>query len=71
MVSSKEPDQPQTFPVDKTDDSQIVDTNGGGDTFAGGMLAALVAGKDFDKAVLTGHASAQASIRQVDLSILV
>ena len=68
LVSSKEPDQPQTFPVDKLDDSQIVDTNGAGDAFAGGVLAALVAGKDFGKAVLAGHALAQASIRQVNLS---
>jgi len=65
LVSSEQPDQPQTFPVDKLDDSQIVDTNGAGDAFAGGVLAALVAGKDFGKAVLAGHALAQASIRQV------
>lgn len=68
LVSSDEPDQPKEFPVDKLKESEIVDTNGAGDAFAGGVLAALVAGKDFDKAVLVGHALAQASIRQVSIS---
>jgi adenosine kinase len=65
VVSSDEPDQPKTFPVEKLTDDQIVDTNGAGDAFAGGVLAALVAGKDLSEAVLAGHALARASISQV------
>jgi adenosine kinase len=67
VVSSNEPDQPKTFAVEKLTDDQIVDKNGAGDAFAGGVLAALVAGKDLGKAVLVGHALARASISQVSL----
>jgi adenosine kinase len=65
LVSADEPDKPQVFPVEKVADGQIVDTNGAGDAFAGGVLAALVAGRDLSKAVLAGHALARASIGQV------
>jgi len=64
LVSSDRP-EPQIFPVEKVADAQIVDTNGAGDAFAGGVLAALVLGKDLTAAVLAGHALARASISQV------
>jgi adenosine kinase len=65
LVSGDKPDQPDFFDVEKLTDDKIVDTNGAGDAFAGGVLAALVAGRDLSKAVLAGHALAQASISQV------
>ena len=64
LVSADRPEH-QIFPVEKLADGEIVDTNGAGDAFAGGVLAALVAGKDVDVAVLAGHALARASISQV------
>ncbi|KAH9176857.1 Ribokinase-like protein [Lactarius sanguifluus] len=55
VVSAADPDKPKIFSVDRLDDRQIVDTNGAGDAFAGGLLGALVAGKSVDEAVLAGH----------------
>jgi len=46
-------------------DSQIVDTNGAGDAFAGGFIGALVAGKNLDDSILAGHALARASVQQI------
>jgi len=64
VVSSDKPEA-QKFPVEKLTDDQIVDTNGAGDAFAGGVLAALIAGKTLSEAVLVGHALSRASILQV------
>jgi hypothetical protein len=55
VVSAADPDKPKVFPVDRLEDQQIVDTNGAGDAFAGGLLGALVSGKSVDEAVLAGH----------------
>ncbi|KAH9969120.1 Ribokinase-like protein [Russula dissimulans] len=55
VVTAADPDKPKSFPVDRLDDSKIVDTNGAGDAFAGGFLGALVSGKSVDEAVLAGH----------------
>ncbi|KAI0005554.1 Ribokinase-like protein [Russula compacta] len=55
VVTAADLDNPKVFPVDRLEDSQIVDTNGAGDAFAGGFLGALVAGKSVDEAVLAGH----------------
>jgi adenosine kinase len=65
MVTSDEPDIPKTFPVKPLMDAQIVDTNGAGDAFAGGFVAALVAGKDIDESILAGHTLARACVQQV------
>ena len=65
LVTSDKPDSPKTFPVDILADSQIVDTNGAGDAFAGGFLGALVAGKSLDESILAGHALARACVQQV------
>lgn len=43
------------FPVAKLADDKIVDTNGAGDAFVGGFLAALVKGKDVETCVNAGH----------------
>ena len=65
VVTSDEPDAPKFFPVKPLTDSQIVDTNGAGDAFAGGFLGALVAGKNLDESILAGHALASACVQQV------
>ncbi|KAF8701243.1 hypothetical protein AX14_000512 [Amanita brunnescens Koide BX004] len=64
-VSAAEPDKPTVYAVQKLESSQIVDTNGAGDAFAGGFIGAYVLGKDIDKCVLAGHALATMCIQQV------
>jgi adenosine kinase len=48
---------PKIYPVPKLDD--IVDTNGAGDMFAGGLLGALALGKDLDECIEVGHKCGQ------------
>jgi len=55
----------KSFPVHPLADAQIVDTNGAGDAFAGGLLGALVTGKNLDDSILAGHALARACVQQV------
>jgi adenosine kinase len=64
-VTSDEPNSPKSFSVKPLSDSQIVDTNGAGDAFAGGFLAGLVAGKNLDESILAGHALASACVQEV------
>ena len=45
-----------TYAVTLLDQSKIVDTNGAGDAFVGGFLAALAQGKAVEAAVLAGLA---------------
>jgi len=45
----------KTYPVPRIEKSKIVDTNGAGDAFVGGFLAALALGKSIDKCVLAGN----------------
>jgi adenosine kinase len=59
-VTSDEPNSPKSFSVKPLSDSQIVDTNGAGDAFAG-----LVAGKNLDESILAGHALASACVQEV------
>jgi len=65
MVTSDELDNPKIFPVGPLGNDQIIDTNGAGDAFAGGLVGALVAGKNLDDSVLVGHALARACVQQV------
>ena len=65
VVTSDKPDSPRFYPVAPLTDSQIVDTNAAGDAFAGGLVGALVAGKDLDGAISAGHALASACVQQV------
>lgn len=44
---------PKTFPTPKIED--IVDTNGAGDAFAGGVLGALIAGKGIEESINVGQ----------------
>ncbi|KAK7040208.1 adenosine kinase [Paramarasmius palmivorus] len=55
LVSSAEPDAAKVFPVHALKDSEIVDTNGAGDAFAGGFMGAYVSGKSLDECVEAGH----------------
>jgi adenosine kinase len=52
------------FPVSKIPRSDIVDTNGAGDAFAGGFLAGALTGKSVKDCVATGNYAAGEIIRQ-------
>ena len=65
MVSAAEGAEPKIYPVDALNDGYIVDTNGAGDAFAGGVLGALVAGKNIDEAILAGHKMGAMCVQQV------
>jgi adenosine kinase len=68
LVTSTEPRSAKFFPVEALSGEEIVDTNGAGDAFAGGFLAALVSGKELDECIETGHRLARMCIGQVGLS---
>ncbi|KAH8094702.1 Ribokinase-like protein [Cristinia sonorae] len=55
VVSSADPDNAKIYPVTPLSDSEIVDTNGAGDAFAGGFLGAYISGKDIDGCIEVGH----------------
>ncbi|CAE6430942.1 unnamed protein product [Rhizoctonia solani] len=55
VAKSGQGEEPKTYSVSRLADSEIVDTNGAGDMFAGGLIGALVAGKSLDEAVEAGH----------------
>ncbi|AAS50933.1 ABR161Cp [Eremothecium gossypii ATCC 10895] len=52
------------YPVHPVDKEKIVDTNGAGDAFAGGFVAALVQGRDLPTAVDMGQWLAALSIQE-------
>lgn len=51
------------YPVNKLSKEQLVDTNGAGDAFVGGFLAALVKGKDIEDCCKAGNYSASVVIQ--------
>jgi adenosine kinase len=53
------------FPVLPIAQDQICDTNGAGDAFAGGFLAAVVKGESLETAVATGQWLAKLSIQEL------
>ncbi|KAI9826922.1 MAG: adenosine kinase [Thelocarpon impressellum] len=55
----------QRFEVHAVDASEINDTNGAGDAFAGGFLAGVVEGRGLGRSVDMGHWLAQLSIREL------
>ncbi|KAL1408158.1 adenosine kinase [Vanrija albida] len=55
---------PKTYPVPKLAADKIIDTNGAGDMFAGGLLGALANGKSLDVAIETGHKLGQMCVGQ-------
>lgn len=52
------------FPVKNVSPENIVDTNGAGDSFAGGFLSQFVKGKSLDKCVIAGHWAASVIIQK-------
>jgi hypothetical protein len=54
-----------THPTPKIDAANIVDTNGAGDAFAGGVIAGLIMGKSMEEAVDVGHRLGGMCIGQV------
>jgi sugar/nucleoside kinase (ribokinase family) len=67
VVASSDPSAPKVYPVTPLADSQIVDTNGAGDAFAGGFMGALVSGKSIDECVEVGHRLGAMCVQQVQL----
>ncbi|KAG7512533.1 adenosine kinase-like isoform X1 [Solea senegalensis] len=57
-------DKTETFPVEKVDPKDIVDTNGAGDAFVGGFLSELVQEKSLDLCVRAGHYAGHVIIKQ-------
>lgn len=55
----------QEFPVHELAPEKVVDTNGAGDAFAAGFMAALVQGKPLKDAVDLGHWAAALSIQEI------
>ncbi|KAK9464870.1 Ribokinase-like protein [Lipomyces arxii] len=53
----------KVYPIRPIATSEIVDTNGAGDSFAGGFLGSIVAGKSVDEAVEVGHWLASWTVR--------
>lgn len=51
------------YPVIKTDDREIVDLNGAGDSYSGGFLAGLVSGKSISQAVESANYVANCIIK--------
>jgi adenosine kinase len=51
------------YPVPVVDPSEIVDTNGAGDAFVGGFLAAFIKGKDIEECCKAGSFAASTIIR--------
>lgn len=65
VVSSARPDEPTIYAVQKLTDSEIVDTNGAGDAFAGGFMGGLVLGKALDEAIEIGHKMGAMNLKEV------
>ncbi|VDC06714.1 unnamed protein product [Peniophora sp. CBMAI 1063] len=65
VVSGDAPDAPKVFPVHALADSEIVDTNGAGDAFAGGFVGAFVSGKSLEECVEAGHKMGSMSVQLV------
>ncbi|KAK9319580.1 Ribokinase-like protein [Lipomyces orientalis] len=53
----------KVYPIRPIAASEIVDTNGAGDSFAGGFIGSVVAGKSIDEAVEVGHWLASWTVR--------
>ena len=55
----------QQYPVLKVATEEIVDTNGAGDAFAGGLVGALVAGKSLKDAIVVAQRMGKMNLGQV------
>jgi adenosine kinase len=59
----------QEFPIVKVAEEDIVDTNGAGDAFVGGLLSQLALGKPLEDCIRIGHIAASVVIRQNGCSL--
>ena len=55
VVSANDLENPKTYAVHTLSNEQIIDTNGAGDSFAGGFIGAYVSGKSLDESIEAGH----------------
>lgn len=53
------------FSVNKVNPNDIIDTNGAGDAFAGGVLGAIISGRSIEEAIDVGHKLGAMCIGQV------
>ncbi|VDB99563.1 unnamed protein product [Peniophora sp. CBMAI 1063] len=65
VVYSSDWDEPKVYPVHPVEESQIVDTNGAGDAFLGGFLAAYVLGKHIDICIDVAHKMGAMTVQMV------
>ncbi|KAF2148453.1 Ribokinase-like protein [Myriangium duriaei CBS 260.36] len=65
IVAIQGESKPQQFEVKPIAESEIVDTNGAGDAFAGGFVAGIVQGKDLHSSVDQGSWLAKLSLTQL------
>jgi len=65
VVSAKDAEDAKIYPVHALTDTEIVDTNGAGDAFAGGFIGAYVTGKSLDECVEAGHKMGSMSVQLV------
>lgn len=65
IVAVQGDDKVKTYPVHQINSSDIVDTNGAGDAFAGGFWAGLAKGESIDTCVDMGQWLAALSIREL------
>ena len=64
VVASGEGAKTQTHEVEPLKPEQIVDTNGAGDAFCGGFIAALASGQSLERAVEVGHRMGRMCVQQ-------
>lgn len=65
IVAVQGEDNVKTFPVHAIDKSEINDTNGAGDAFAGGFFAGVVKGESIETSVDMGSWLAALSLREL------
>lgn len=55
----------QNFAVETIERVKIMDTNGAGDAFCGGFLAAMATGNSMDKCIMAGNFAARTIIQNL------
>jgi adenosine kinase len=65
-VSSRSPDDVNTYAVNVLRDEGIVGTNGAGGAFVGGLLGAFVVGRSLNQAIEVFHALGTICVMQVE-----
>jgi len=65
LVTSDDVENPKVFRVEPLAKEDIVDTNGAGDAFAGGFIAAFHLGKSLSECVMVGHRMGRMCVKQI------